>query len=314
MNYRQVEVYKAIMDRGSITEAARVLRISQPAVSKALQLLEGELGVQLFTRTTKGIAATDEARALYAEVERTYFGMQNLARFAGTLRDRKEGRIVVTVIPALSVAWLPAMAARFALAHPGVTLSLYSGSSADAARLVGTGEVDIGIAQLRTEEYNLTRRKLFDLEGVVVLPAGHRLAAKKEVRPADLADEQIISLGPEDEFRRRLAHALDAAALPYRSAVEASLGLTVCALVEQGLGVGIVDSEAARIKRGTDLVFRPFTPIIRVPIYMFRERNRPPSKVAEAFGASLQPPPLFEAASLDGSGLQCERPSEQGKP
>ena len=65
MNYRQIEIFKAIMDRGSITEAARVLGISQPAVSKGLQLLEGELGLQLFTRTTKGIAATDEARALY---------------------------------------------------------------------------------------------------------------------------------------------------------------------------------------------------------------------------------------------------------
>ena len=97
MNYRQVEVFKAIMDCGSITEAAAMLRISQPAVSKALKLLEGELGLRLFTRTTKGIAATEEARALYAEVERTYFGMQNLARFAANLRDRKQGRIVVTV-------------------------------------------------------------------------------------------------------------------------------------------------------------------------------------------------------------------------
>src|SRR6476619_275485 len=105
--------------------AATVLRISQPAVTKALRLLEVELGLQLFVRTSKGIAATDEARALYAEVERTFFGMQNLKRFAGGLRDRKQGRLVVTAIPTLSVAWLPQMAARFAKTHPGVTLSLY---------------------------------------------------------------------------------------------------------------------------------------------------------------------------------------------
>lgn len=302
MNYRQIEIFKAIMDRGSITEAARVLGISQPAVSKGLQLLEGELGLQLFTRTTKGIAATDEARALYAEVERAYFGMQNLVHFAGTLRDRKEGRVVVTVIPALSVAWLPAMAARFALAHPGVTLSLYSGSSADAARLVGTGEIDIGIAQLRSEEYTLARKKLFDLEGVIVLPLRHGLANQDDIRPEDLVRETIISLGPEDEFRRKLTALMDAAGVPYRSAIEASLGLTVCALVEQGLGVGIVDSEAARMRRGADLVFRSFAPRIRVPIFMFRQRNRPPSMIAEAFGASLRPPPRFEPAGLSGLG------------
>jgi DNA-binding transcriptional LysR family regulator len=299
MNYRQVEVFKAIMDSGSITKAARVLRISQPAVSKALTLLENDLGLQLFVRTTKGISATHEARALYAEVERTYFGMQNLARFAGSLRDKKEGRIVVTVIPTLSVAWLPLMAARFALSHPGVTLSLYSGNSADAVRLVGTGEIDIGIGQIRSEEYDLARRKLFDLEGVIALPAGHPLTAKKELSPQDLAREQIISLGPEDEFRRKLVQAMDAAGARYSSVIDASLGLTVCALVEEGLGVGIVDSEAARIRRGTGLIFKRFAPRIRVPIFMFRHRNRPTSRIAEAFGTSLRPPQPFEP------GLAC---------
>ncbi|PSC05267.1 LysR family transcriptional regulator [Alsobacter soli] len=293
MNYRQVEIFKAIMDSGSITGAADILRISQPAVTKALRLLELDLGLQLFVRTTKGIAATDEARALYAEVERTYFGMQNLKRFAGGLRDSKQGRVVVTAIPTLSVDWLPTMAARFAKAHPGVTLSLYSDNSADAVRLVGSGEIDIGIAQIRSEETNLSRRKLFDLEGLIALPAGHRLGEKDSITADDLAGEPIIALGPADEFRRRLVAAMEAAGAPLRSVIDVSLGLTVCAMVERGLGVGVVDSETARVKRTADLVFRPFEPKILVPIYMFRQRQRQASSIAEAFSASLQPPPPF---------------------
>ena len=293
MNYRQVEIFKAIMDSGSITGAADILRISQPAVTKALRLLELDLGLQLFVRTTKGIAATDEARALYAEVERTYFGMQNLKRFAGGLRDSKQGRVVGTAIPTLSVDWLPTMAARFAKAHPGVTLSLYSDNSADAVRLVGSGEIDIGIAQIRSEETNLSRRKLFDLEGLIALPAGHRLGEKDSITADDLAGEPIIALGPADEFRRRLVAAMEAAGAPLRSVIDVSLGLTVCAMVERGLGVGVVDSETARVKRTADLVFRPFEPKILVPIYMFRQRQRQASSIAEAFSASLQPPPPF---------------------
>src|SRR6478609_124838 len=202
MHYRQVEVFKAIMDSGSITEAANILHISQPAVSKALKLLEAELGLRLFSRTTKGIAATEEARALYTEVERTYFGMQNLARFAADLRERKQGRIVVSTIPALGIAWLPAMVARFSSAHPDVTVSVHSSNSTDAARLVGTGEIDLGIAQLRSEEYNLSGRKLFDLEGILALPEGHALVDRTEIRAEDLAGETIVMLGPDDEFRR----------------------------------------------------------------------------------------------------------------
>ena len=224
MNYRQVEVFKAIMDSGSITEAATMLRISQPAVSKALKLLEAEVGLRLFSRTTKGIAATEEARALYTEVERTYFGMQNLARFAANLRDRKQGRIVVSTIPALGIAWLPAMVARFSAAHPQVTVSLHSSNSTDAARLVGTGEIDLGIAQLRSEEYNLSRRRLFDLEGVIALPEGHPLTSRPEIRAEDLAEETIVALGLDDEFRRRLTQAIDGANVRYRSMIDAESG------------------------------------------------------------------------------------------
>lgn len=295
MNYRQVEVFKAIMDSGSVTGAAAILRISQPAVTKALRLIELDLGLQLFIRTAKGIAATDEARALYTEVERTYFSMQNLKRFAGGLRDRKQGRVVVTVIPTLSFAWMPLMAARFSRAHPGVTLSLYSVSSVDAVRLVGSGEIDIGIAQIRSEESNLARRKLFDLEGLIALPAGHRLADRKAITPSDLADEPIISLGPEDEFRRKLTASMERAGARYRSVIDVSLGVTLCAMVEQGLGVGIVDSETARVRDNAGLAFRPLLPKIMVPIYMFRQRDRRPGSIAEAFSASLQPPPPFGA-------------------
>ena len=297
MNYRQVETFKAIMDSGSITEAAGILRISQPAVSKALKQLEAELGLRLFSRTTKGIAATEEARLLYTEVERTYFGMQNLARFAEGLRDRKQGRIVVSTIPALGFAWMPAMVARFSEKHPDVTISLNSSNSADAARLVGAGEIDLGVAQLRSEEYNLSRRKLFELEGVVAMPTGHRLADKHEIHPEDLADESIVALGPEDEFRRRLTQALDGAGLRYRTVIDASLGVTVCALVAAGCGLGIVDSEAARARNGQGIVFRSFRPAIRVPIFLFRQRGRPTSKLVEAFIASLKPPPPFRSVA-----------------
>lgn len=298
MHYRQVEVFKAIMDSGSITEAANILHISQPAVSKALKLLEAELGLRLFARTTKGIAATEEARLLYTEVERTYFGMQNLSRFAASLGDRKQGRIVVSTIPALGIGWLPAMVARFSAAHPDVAITLHSSNSVDAARLVGSGEIDLGIAQLRSEEYNLSRRKLFDLEGIIALPEGHPLARKPDIEAHDLDGETIVALGPDDEFRRKLTQALETAGQHPRTIIDASLGLTVCALVAAGCGVGIVDSEAARERDNRGLVFRSFRPAIRVPIFLFRQRGRPTSRLVEAFSAGLKPPPPFSNAPV----------------
>ena len=299
MHYRQVEIFKAIMDSGSITEAAGNLHISQPAVSKALKQLEAELGLRLFDRTTKGVAATEEARLLYTEVERTYFGMQNLGRFAASLGHRKQGRIVISSIPALGIAWLPAAVAKFSATHPDVTISLHSSNSVDAARLVGSGEIDLGIAQLRSEEYNLSRRKLFDLEGVLALPEDHRLARKSYVGADDLDGETIIALGPEDEFRRKLTHAMEAAGRRPSTMIDASLGLTICTLVAAGCGIGIVDSEASRIQAWKGIVFRSFRPAIHVPIYLFRRRGSPTNRLVEAFSAGLRPPPTFVVASGD---------------
>jgi DNA-binding transcriptional LysR family regulator len=96
---------------------------------------------------------------------------------------------------------------------------------------------------------------------------------------------------------------MEGAGVRYHSMIDASLGLTVCALVAEGCGIGIVDSEAARVQRRTDVVFRCLNPKIRVPIFIFRQRNRTISKLAEAFSASLRPPPTFGFGSQDeGAG------------
>jgi DNA-binding transcriptional LysR family regulator len=80
-----------------------------------LKQLEAELGLRLFARTTKGIAATEESRLLYTEVERAYFGMQNTASFAASLSHRRQGRIVV------STAWLSRGSPPWSLDFPKLT-------------------------------------------------------------------------------------------------------------------------------------------------------------------------------------------------
>lgn len=75
--------------------------------------------------------------------------------------------------------------------------------------------------------------------------------------------------------------------------IDASLGLTVCALVAAGCGVGIVDSETARMQQYFGVVSKRFRRASRVPIYMFRQRGRPMRKLADEFGAALKPPPAF---------------------
>ena len=78
MNLRQIEVFRAVMLAGSVTDAARMLHVSQPGISRMLGHIELQLGVRLFERGRGKLRPTPEAHALYAEVEQVYRGVQRI--------------------------------------------------------------------------------------------------------------------------------------------------------------------------------------------------------------------------------------------
>ena len=293
MNYRQVQVFKAIMQSGSITYASEILHVSQPAVSNTLKTLEQDLGLLLFTRTAKGLLPTDEARSLYTEVERVALGFENLKRFGKTLQHIKQGRLVIGVMHTFGREWMPTAMAEFSARYQQISLSLLTASSNDMARLVGNGQIDVGIAQARTEDHSLLRDKLFEMQGLIAVPRDHRLAKHQKVMPEDLRDENIISLGAGDGLRQNFDRVMAQAGIEYKSTIDISLGEALCAMVQQGCGIGIVDDETARLYSvgsatvGTSesgaVKFIPFHPGVSVPIYLIRARNQPHNRLIELF-------------------------------
>lgn len=281
MNARQVEVFKAIMECGSITAAAVALHVSQPAVTKALQLLEHDIGLRLFERTPKGLIPTFEARAFYTEVERTFSGLRYLETFAQELASLKHARLMVSVIPALSDRWLPRVASRFLEAYPDVSLSFQAASSPHTAQLVGQGQVDLGIAQSRVEDPSMERTLLSTLRAVCVMASDHPLAAEEVIRPHHLRGQTFVSLSQQDIIRLQVEQVLAAAGVSIARPIEVSLGITLRELVALGFGIGIVDT--AEHPETNGIVTRPFEPRIDMPIYLLRRRNRTPSLVEQRF-------------------------------
>lgn len=283
MNYRQVQVFKAIMQGGSITDAAEVLHVSQPAVSKTLKTLEQDLGLLLFIRTAKGLVPTDEARSLYTEVERVSLGFENLKRFGKTLQQIKQGRLVIGVIHTFGREWMASAVAEFNAQYQQISLSIQTASSNEMARLVGNGQVDVGISQSSTEDHSLLREKLFEMTGLIAVPRAHRLAGHRAVVPEDLRHESIISLGPADGLRQNFDRAMVQAGVEYKSTIDTSLGEALCGLVQQGCGIGIVDNETARLYTPDAVRFIPFSPPVAVPIYLIHARNQPHNRLIELF-------------------------------
>src|SRR4051794_19818016 len=112
MNLRQLEIFRAIMTHGSVSEAARSLHVSQPSVSNVLKHAEQTLGVQLFERVGGRLLPTPEAELLFPEVEQIYDQLGRINSFVRDLRTGSSGRLSLLANPTLANTLLPLAIAR----------------------------------------------------------------------------------------------------------------------------------------------------------------------------------------------------------
>lgn len=283
MNYRQIEIFCAIMERDSITDAAQHLGLSQPAVSKSLKAMEDQLNIRLINRTTRGLHATDEARELYAEAQRVLQGFAQFETFARDLRKLEHARLIVAAMPALATTWLSRVVADFSSDYPEVSLVLRASGSANIVKSIAQGELDIGIGQVRLDDPSVSKRKLYDLQIMCALPRGHPLAEHPEITSAELHQQTLVLLSTHDEFRRMLEGLFVSKGVTIKSRIEVTLSVMVCSLVEEGRGIGIVDSQTAATGRWPGICFRPFKPTVKTPIYLLRNTRSPQSLASKRF-------------------------------
>src|SRR5258708_17439621 len=110
INSRQVEAFRAMMLTGSVTEAAKLMAVTQPAVSRLLRDFQSLLKMELFERRGTGLVPTAAASALYTEVARSFVGLERSAAAADEIRGRRSGTLPVAAMPARANRYLPRLA------------------------------------------------------------------------------------------------------------------------------------------------------------------------------------------------------------
>ncbi|HWL79413.1 MAG TPA: LysR substrate-binding domain-containing protein [Roseomonas sp.] len=288
MNLRQCEVFRAVMEAGTVTAAAERLHVTQPAVSKVLAQLERELGFRVFLRERQRLLPTPEAQALYAEVRRAFIGLDHLTRFARDLHAMRKGHLVVTASHAVSSEHLPALVAAFLRRHPGLSLSLQTMDSPGVAQAVASGRADLGLAQFETPTPGVRRERLCTSEAVCVIPPGHPLARRSVVRPADLHGEPFVALAAVNRLRVRLDALLQEHGAVPRIQVDTPLASTACGLVAQGVGLCLLDRLSAEANLRHRLVLRPFQPTLTEDLLLLVPARAPLSNLASAFAQMLR--------------------------
>ena len=133
INFRHLEIFRLLMKTKNLTETAKLLRVSQPAISQSLRELEGQLGLTLFARAAGRVRPTPEAIDLLPDVERVFGQVNMLTGKADQLKDAQGGRLDVAAIPVLAMAGLPLAIKQFRGERPLSHVMLMSASTTEVS-------------------------------------------------------------------------------------------------------------------------------------------------------------------------------------
>ena len=285
MNLRQIEAFKAVIESGTVTQAAARLNISQPAVSKLLQLFERGAGMVLFTRDKGRLSPTPEARLLYEEVERIFQGAGRVRQAAQEIRSLQRGTLAVGAMPALSVGFAQEILARLRLTHSAVSIMIQGRETPKLVEQLVMQQIELVYSVAPMEHPEVRVELLCKVPLVCIMPPQHRLAAKKTITCKDLAGERFASFRHDSAVRRKIDQAFEDAKVTRSIALEAPMAPAICAAVARGLGVSVVNPVYVGAFAPA-LVMRPFVPRIESSIFMGTRRGRRNSQLAEAFAAA----------------------------
>jgi DNA-binding transcriptional LysR family regulator len=283
MNLKRLQAFRAVFETGSVTRAAERLHTTQPAVSRLISDLEGELGLALFARQRRRIVPTAEGRTFYREAETALAAVDQIVDIARDIRSLKGAHLRIVAPMSTAFGILPAAIATFRSSHPQARVSLEIKDVRDIADWVANGPFDIGVTTMPFEDARVQCERFTTVHGVLVLPKRHGLATKRFVQLKDLRDEQMILPSVGSPHRILIGAAFDSMGLKLHSAIDTSSAFSTCQLVARELGVGVVEPYTFQLASGLGIVARPIRPAIEFPIGFFFPTHRPRSALVSAF-------------------------------
>lgn len=283
MNLRQLEAFRAVILGQTVTRAAEMLHISQPAATRLIGALEENIGFALFERIKGRLQPTPEALVLYEEVERSLLGVERIARTAREIIDLKRGSLQVACAPALGLSFLPRVISAFLEMHEHAQITLVVQSSREVVDAIVGERCDVGFIAQPNAYPSPRGEKIIQSSLRCALPFDHRLRDKAVIVPQDLEGECFISYPHAVASRQHIDSIFAAYGVERRMNLETQLSMSMCTFVELGAGVALVDPISALEYKGEKVIFRPFEPTIEMDFSMLVPQQTKPSKFHESF-------------------------------
>jgi LysR family hydrogen peroxide-inducible transcriptional activator len=288
MTLTELKYVVAVARERHFGRAARACFVSQPTLSAGVKKLEDELGVRLFERDTGEVLVTPAGARIVAQAQRVLEEAARIPTLASAGRDDLDGPLRLGAIYTVGPYLLPAVLPKLRRAAPRMPLVIEENYTARLRERLKAGELDIIVVSLPFTEPGVISWPVYEEPFMVVMPAGHRWRSRASLKPAELADEPVLMLGPGHCFREQVIEACPACGGGDAPNVEGGSLETIRQMVASGLGISVLPVTAtgygaSRGRKNALLVERPFagkTPVRAVALAFRRGFPRPKAVIA----------------------------------
>ena len=283
MRLRHIEIFHAIYTTGSITNAAKLLNVSQPSVSKVLSHAEIQLGFKLFDRVKGRLIPTKEAEMLFDEVDKIYQQMRSIKNTATNIKKSEFGNISLGITPALGFDVLPNAVAAFHKEHPKVSFNIQAVHNEAVLQALFEHKCDFAVLFSPNPVAGIKTIEFGQSELVVVYPKSKFPHCPKKLSLAELQEYEFIDIGESGPLGDVVWHRILEEHIKLKFPIKVETYFIAARLVARGLGVCVVDRYTAMGNLTDDIGVASFDPAINFPVNGIYLENRGLPKVAESF-------------------------------
>ncbi|RYF55892.1 MAG: LysR family transcriptional regulator [Comamonadaceae bacterium] len=301
---RQMEIFRAVMAGGTVSEAARMLHVSQPAVSRSVAYTEQKLGLTLFQRSGGRLVPTAAAQRLLTEVDRVYQSALKVNELASELASTSKGSIRLLSTPCVSDNVFPRAISRFALGNPDVGIRYRTVMSTDIPIEILSNRCDVAVSALPVDHPGLQSWRLCTGRILCVVNRDHPLARQAAVSIEDLVATPYISYITDSPFGLAVAREFEMCGMAFQPAISIERSQDAWALAKVGGWPALVDEFITWSHEATPFVVLPLTVPITVDLWVVVSRHVPLSIQSREFieALELETNAVLPSASVTGTG------------
>ena len=295
IDFRKIEVFIYAAENESLSEAAKQLHLTQPAVSYQIRSLEQELGVTLFTRRTNGLKLTEAGQLMLPWARRLLHDTNDLRKMMTSLQEDIVGELRIACSTTAGKYILPQLAARFSLRYPTIKVRILACGPEYAALRLLEGEAHLCVVSTEVSDPSLETQEFFADTITLIVPAHHRWALRKKIKPEEILEERIIMREETSGTRRVVLTELakhDISLEDLNVSLELGNAEAIVRTVAAGYGVSFVSTlaTACPLERGNVVDITVDDLSLYRKIYMVRQRLSDPHRSRDAFWSYIHDP------------------------